>query len=360
MRGASDPRGYAAAIGVAAVTLLGRALLDRWLGPLQPFSSGIVAVAVAAWFLGWRPAVVTAILSYGAAAYLFVEPRGRFPPVSSARDVAALLTFAAACAVIIAIGHRAREAERALARANADLREADQRKDAFLATLSHELRNPVGVITNAVAMLEAQNADPHMRATYAILSRQTAHIRRLLDDLLDVGRIARGRLELRREAGDLRECVRHAVDANQFALARKKQSLVVDVPPTPVVATVDHARILQVVSNLIDNASKYSPDGSHVEVRVTDAAGVSIEVSDNGPGIDDDVLPRVFDLFDQGGGRSPSEGLGLGLGLCKRLVELHGGTISAAPNVRGRGTTFLVRLPSKDETLAGGREARAS
>lgn len=353
-------RAYAAAAILATIALLGRALLDRWLGPLQPFSSGIVAVAVAAWFLGWQPAAVTAILSYGGAAYLFVEPRGRFFSVSSPRDSAALLTFAAACAIIIAIGHRAREAERALARANADLREADQRKDAFLATLSHELRNPVGVITNAVAMLEARNADPQMRPTYAILSRQTAHIRRLLDDLLDVGRIARGRLELRPEAGDVRECVRHAVDANQFALARKTQSLVVDVPPTPVVATVDHARILQVVSNLIDNASKYSPHGSHIEVRVTDGAGVSIEVSDNGPGIDDDVLPRVFDLFDQGGGRSPSEGLGLGLGLCKRLVELHGGTISAASNVRGRGTTFLVQLPARNEPLSGGREARAS
>jgi signal transduction histidine kinase len=348
MGDAPRPRDYVAAAGLAALALLARALLDRWLGSLQPFSSGFVAVAAAVWFLGWRPAALTAILSYGAAALLFVEPRGRLLPVSGARDLTALLTFLSACAMIIAIGNRARKAERALARANAELRETDQRKDAFLATLSHELRNPVGVIGNAVAMLQAQNADPATRATLAVLARQTAHIRRLLDDLLDVGRIARGRLELRTAPSDVRECVQHAVDANQYALAQKQQSIAIEAPSEPVIARVDQARMLQVVSNLIDNASKYSPTGSRVEIRVSDGPAVSIEVRDNGPGIDEQALPRLFDLFDQGG-RSPSDGLGLGLGLCKHLVEMHGGTISAARNPDGRGTTFCVRLPLGDE-----------
>lgn len=345
MGDAPRPRDYAAALGLGALALLARALLDRWLGPLQPFAPGFVAVTASVWFFGWRPATLTALLSYVGAAYLFAEPRGVVFGGSGPRDLAALLTFMAACAMIIAIGNRARRAERALARANAELREMDARKNAFLAILSHELRNPVGVIANGAATLQEQNTDPRLRPTLAILSRQTAHIRRLLDDLLDVGRITRGRLELRTAQADIRECVKHAVEASQYAVAQKGQTVVVELPTAPVLAVVDPARMLQVVSNLLDNASKYSPRGARIEVRVVEGDGFAIEVADDGPGIDDEALPRLFDLFDQGR-RSPSDGLGIGLGLCKHLVEMHGGQISAMRNLQGRGTTFRVRFCS--------------
>ncbi len=344
MRPASRPLGYVTAASLAGMALLVRAILDPWLGIMQPFASGFVAVAACSWFFGWGPALLAAVISYVGGTYLFVEPRGHLD-VAGGPFVAALLNFFAAAAMIIAIGERARRAERALAAANAALREADQRKDAFLATLSHELRNPVSVISNAVAMLGRVPLDDRSRATLSILSRQTALVARLIEDLLDVSRITRGRLALRLEKADVRTAIDHAVDANREAVAGRHQRITVDLPPVPVLMDADHARVVQVISNLIDNASNYSPEGAEVVVRLTTAAGVSIEVSDNGPGIDPDVLPHVFEMFEQGGA-SGSGGLGLGLGLCRHLVELHGGQIAAVPNASGRGTTFRIHLPT--------------
>lgn len=334
---------YLIAITLAVTALVVRWGLQPWLGNLQPFAPGFVVIAWAVITLGWRPAVITAVVAYVGGTYLFVQPGG--PGLGTRlQDLVAVLTFALSAGLIIFIGHRARRAEQQLARANEELRAMDRKKDEFLATLSHELRNPVSVISMAVARLEAGEPDSRVRSTIAALSRQATQIRRLVDDLLDVSRITRGRLALHTGPVDLRTCVEQAAEANDHALSRKRQRLHLQLPQKSVDVEVDHVRMVQVVSNLIDNASKYSPEQADVTVRVADGNVISIEVTDTGPGIAPDVLPHVFETYEQGG-PAHSEGLGLGLGLCKQLVEMHGGTIEAASNPNGCGASFTIRLP---------------
>ncbi len=334
---------YLIAITLAVTALVVRWALQPWLGNLQPFAPGFVVIAWAVITLGWRPAVITAIVAYVGGIYLFVQP-GAPGLGTRLQDLVAVLTFALSAGLIIFVGHRARRAEQQLARANEELRAMDRKKDEFLATLSHELRNPVSVISMAVARLEAGEPDSRVRSTIAALSRQAAQIRRLVDDLLDVSRITRGRLALHTGPVDLRRCVEQAAEANDHALSRKRQRLHLQLPQKSVDVEVDHVRMVQVVSNLIDNASKYSPEQAEVTVRVADGNVISIEVTDTGPGIAPDVLPHVFETYEQGG-PAHSEGLGLGLGLCKQLVEMHGGTIEAASNPNGHGASFTIRLP---------------
>ncbi len=257
MRTRERPQNYAFAATFALVALGTRALLQPWLGSMQPYASGYAAIAAAVWFFGWRPGLLAAVICYLGGTFLFVGPSG-LGVLTTPQGLAAVTVFSFSAGLIITIGHRARLAERKLAEANELLRETDRKKDQFLATLSHELRNPVGVISSAVATLEtSEQPDARARATIAILARQAAQIRRLVDDLLDVGRITRGRLALHPERVDVRTCVEHAAEASRDALARKRQTLVTSLPEQPVDLRVDHARIVQVVSNLIDNASKY-------------------------------------------------------------------------------------------------------
>jgi signal transduction histidine kinase len=228
--------------------------------------------------------------------------------------------------------------------------------------LSHELRNPIGVIATAVRRLERDERDPARQSTIAILSRQVAQVRRLVEDLLDVGRITRGRLTLHPETADVRRCLHDAADAHRDTVARKRQLLRVTIPSDPVIVTVDAARLVQVLSNLVDNASKYSQEGAEIQLALSTSSAARIEVSDDGPGIAPDVLPQVFDLLDQGPA-SQSGGLGVGLGLCKEIVELHGGSIEAMPNPHGRGTTFVIELPKerdlRDADVVGSAHGRS-
>ena len=355
---------YLIAIALAVAALALRWSLQPWLGALQPFAPGFVVIAWSVLTLGWRPAVITAIVAYVGGMYLFVQAEGGTVLWTRPQDILALLTFGLSAGLVIFIGHRARRAERQLAKANRELREIDRRKDEFLATLSHELRNPISVISTAVGVLEAGDNDARQRSTIAVLSRQAAQVRRLVDDLLDIGRINRGRLALRTAAVDLRTCIEQAAESNDHAVSRKRQQLQMQMPQTPIEVDIDHARMVQVISNLIDNASKYSPEQAEIRVVVADGDVVTIDVTDTGPGIDANVLPHVFDIYQQGG-TSGSEGLGLGLGLCKRIVEMHGGTIKAASNPNGQGACFRIRLPklvndgedreSASATVAGSR-----
>jgi signal transduction histidine kinase len=319
-----------------------------WLGPLQPLAPGFPMIAAASLLLGWRPAVLTAIVSYIGGQYLFMDPRLL---TTVFQDVAAVLVYGVSAALVILLGHLARRARAQLAEANERLIEADRRKDQFLAELSHELRNPVGVIATAVSMLETHNTDSRLRGPIGVLARQVTQIRRLVDDLLDVGRVTRGRLVLHPEASDLRNCIDQAVEGTLSTVASKQQTVRVSMPETPVTLPVDHARMVQVITNLIDNASKYSPGRTAIEVTLADRDDVQIDVADAGPGIDPAVLPRVFDLYEQGKRSSTSEGLGVGLGLCKHIVEMHGGTIEAAANPQGRGSNFTIRLPRVPRAL---------
>jgi signal transduction histidine kinase len=235
------------------------------------------------------------------------------------------------------------------------LREADQRKDEFLAMLAHELRNPLAPIANAVQLLRLVNStEPMLENARDIIARQTTHLIRVVDDLLDVSRVSRGKIQLQRTPLDLAAVVRQAVETSRPLLDARRHHLTVALPSDPVRVDGDFIRLAQVVANLLNNAAKYTEQGGQISVTVEKAVGgrdtageAIVRVRDNGRGIDPSALSSLFDLFyqvDRNLDRSDG-GLGIGLALVKSLTEMHGGTVEADSPGRGRGSEFTVRLP---------------
>ncbi len=229
------------------------------------------------------------------------------------------------------------------------LREADRRKDEFLAMLAHELRNPLAPIRNALHLLQPRWAsDPTTERLGAMMDRQLSHIIRLVDDLLDVSRITRGKFELRLEPVDLTAIVTRAVEDVRPFLEERQHVLEVVLCPEPLRMAGDPVRLEQVLNNLLTNAGKYTPPGGLIQLEVCrEGSEAVIRVRDNGIGIRPEALPRLFEMFMQAD-RVPgqmSEGLGLGLTLVKNLVEMHGGQVTAASAGMGRGSEFVIRLP---------------
>ncbi len=232
------------------------------------------------------------------------------------------------------------------------LREADRRKDEFLATLSHELRNPLAPIRTAVEVMRLARDNPGLvEQARATLERQLHHLVRLTDDLLDISRITQNKVELRRRRIDLRTVLHGAVEATRPLIDSRAQHLTLAVPDCPLWAEADATRLAQAFSNLLHNAAKYTESGGEISMTADRTWAESvITVSDSGIGIPPEMLPRIFDMFTQ---LQPHHdrtlgGLGLGLPLAKRLIELHGGAIDARSDGPGRGSTFTVRLPSAD------------
>ncbi|WP_164016625.1 ATP-binding protein [Pyxidicoccus trucidator] len=256
--------------------------------------------------------------------------------------VALARTTALAAEREAALRAKMREAEAARAEAEA----ASRAKDQFLAMLGHELRNPLSAITSGVKVLSIARDDARRERTRALVERQAFHLARLVDDLLDVARVSSGRITLQKGPMDLSECVRRAMAALESSGRTQAHRLEVDVQSTWLEG--DESRLGQVVTNLVSNALKYTPEGGRVSVRTrVEGEDVVLEVSDTGVGLPPEVLPRVFELFfqaDRSLDRSQG-GLGVGLTLVKRLVELHGGTVRARSEGASRGSTFTVRLP---------------
>ncbi|MDN4054485.1 HAMP domain-containing sensor histidine kinase [Massilia sp. YIM B02763] len=242
-----------------------------------------------------------------------------------------------------------RQAEREREAALEALREADARKDDFMALLAHELRNPLAPIRAAAEFLKLGNCDPaQMRRTSDIIKRQTDYMVHLVEDLLDVSRARRGLIALDKVPVDLVDAVGDAVEQVKPQMARRGHRLEVDLPERHPSVLGDHKRLVQVVANLLGNAAKYTPEGGHVRLQLrADDKRIEVEVRDDGIGIDAALLPRVFDSFTQGtrtAGRAEG-GLGLGLALVKRLAELHGGDVTADSAGNGQGSTFVLTLP---------------
>ena len=232
--------------------------------------------------------------------------------------------------------------EHALGESERTLREADQQKTEFLATLSHELRNPLAPIRYAVELLDSPASAEHARQTIA---RQVRHLTRLIDDLLDLTRITRNKLELDIRPSDLRQLVSDAIDAVANDVRRAHHRLEIEIPPQPIWLRVDPDRVVQMLVNLLTNATRYSEPGGLIIVGTTvESADVTIYVRDAGHGIDSADLERVFDRFVQVG-KSHHGGLGLGLALVKALAELHGGSVEARSKGVGHGSEFRLRLP---------------
>jgi PAS domain S-box-containing protein len=233
------------------------------------------------------------------------------------------------------------------------LRRSDSAKDVFLATLAHELRNPLAPIVNSLALL-ARADDPRslLPQALSVMQRQTNHLTRLVDDLLDLARINSGKIELRREVLDLREVVRAAVESCQPLVDRRRHSLVVELPGAPAMVRGDPVRLTQVFANLLNNAAKYTPEGGRIEVKMAVMADrVSVCVSDNGMGIPRELLPSVFKLFTQAAhaAHAQQQGLGIGLFLVKGLVQMHEGRITAESAGPGEGSRFTVSLPASSD-----------
>ncbi|MGZ8218544.1 CHASE3 domain-containing protein [Methylomagnum sp.] len=242
------------------------------------------------------------------------------------------------------------------------LQEANRRKDEFLAMLAHELRNPLAPIRNAIEVLRRTlPQDPKPQWAREVMERQVAQLTRLVDDLLDVSRITRGKIRLRRESLELRAIVEQAVEISQPLILSRQHRLVVHPVPESARIDGDRARLIQVVSNLLNNAAKYTPEGGRIEVdTAVDGGEAVIRVRDNGSGISAELLPHVFEPFRQADetlARSQG-GLGVGLTLARRLVELHGGRVAAQSAGIGKGSVFTVKLPCQKQN-AGNFERRS-
>ncbi len=229
------------------------------------------------------------------------------------------------------------------------LREADRRKDEFLATLAHELRNPLAPIRNAVQILRLKDAPEAMRANARdMIDRQARNLARLVDDLLDVSRITLGRLLLQTKETELSEVIENAVEASRPYVEGSRHTLSVELPTEPVYVDADATRLAQVFINLLNNAAKYTPPGGHISLAAAqEDETVVVRVSDTGIGITPEALPRIFDIFERldHSVERAQAGLGIGLSLARHLVELHGGHIEAHSEGLGRGSEFTVTLP---------------
>jgi signal transduction histidine kinase/ActR/RegA family two-component response regulator len=255
-----------------------------------------------------------------------------------------------------------RKSEADLRTANAALQDADRRKDEFLATLSHELRNPLAPLRNSLHVLQLggnERASPATQTIHAMMGRQVDHLVRLVDDLLEMSRISRGTFELRRERLELSAVVRHALETSGPLLQEAGHRLVVSLPEEPLWVDGDPVRLSQILANLLNNAARYTESGGevHVTARREDGAAV-IGVRDNGIGIAPDALEHIFEMFNRGeqAGRSSQGGLGIGLALARKLAEMHGGEVTAHSDGPGRGSEFLVRIPLAVEPALGGAD----
>ncbi len=298
----------------------------------------------------------TVLLSQRLHKYLLPLPppvaEGRFEFMQQAARIVPLVDGAVVCGTVTVVEDVTERVayETELRERVEALREADRRKDEFLAMLAHELRNPLAPISNALHLLRLAGPKEWMRANaHNMIERQVEHLVRLVDDLLDVSRVSRGKITLQKMGLDLSAVVHQAVETSRPLIDSRRHHLAVTLPPDPVRVEGDFIRLAQVVSNLLNNAAKYTDEGGEIELTVEKAGPgeAVIRVRDNGRGIDPSALKVLFDLFYQvGHNLDRSEGgLGIGLSLVKSLVEMHGGSVEARSEGRGHGSEFTVRLP---------------
>jgi signal transduction histidine kinase/ActR/RegA family two-component response regulator len=354
--------GYLIAIFATAAVATVRLTVSDTLGNFAPIVTFTIAVIVAAWYGGFKPGLLATVLSVVAADYLLVPNRHtlRVETVGNAVSLGVFLFAGILVSLLCESLHRTRrrlEAEQenlrhsvALQRKMQDaLTESDRRKDEFLATLAHELRNPLAPVRNAIHILRARMPPtPELHWARDVIDRQVTQMTRLIDDLMDVARITRGTFELRRHRTALDEVIRVAVETSRPVVDASRHELTVRLLSEPVYLDADVIRLAQVFSNLLNNAAKYTPSGGRVAVTAErDADAVSVTIQDSGVGIPPPMLARVFEPFtqlDRSLERSQG-GLGIGLALARRLVEMHGGTIEAHSEGPGKGSRFVVRLP---------------
>lgn len=244
-----------------------------------------------------------------------------------------------------------------------ELEAASRHMNEFLATLAHELRNPLAPVSNALSVMMLEPlVSPTLRQCRDMIDRQISHLTRLVDDLLDAGRVTTGKIVLRLERVDLVEVVARSVEMMRAHISLRQQVIEVRTPQSEIIVNGDMTRLVQVVQNLLNNASKFSEHGGHIGVTITEESGAfaRLSVTDTGSGIESAALDSIFDLFVQADNRldRKENGLGIGLTLCRWLVEMHGGSITAESEGPGHGATFIVRLPLLAVHAAANDDAR--
>jgi signal transduction histidine kinase/CheY-like chemotaxis protein len=230
-----------------------------------------------------------------------------------------------------------------------ELERSSRMMSEFLAMLAHELRNPLAPIRNAVSVMQLEPlTSPALRNCRDIIDRQLTHVTRLVDDLLDIGRLTTGKIKLRQERLRLEEIVARSVETVRPVVETRRHTLIVELPSHSVQVVGDGTRLSQILQNLLINAAKYTPDGGLITIKVEQADGVVIaSVTDNGRGLDTADLESIFELFRQGAqGTATESGLGIGLTLARSLAEMHGGSLHAVSPGPGKGSTFFFRMPA--------------
>jgi signal transduction histidine kinase len=325
-------------VGVVIATLF-RQFLSPNLGEHLSFSFDYLAVFIAAWTGGIWPAVVTAVISALVSNYYFTAPHHSLAIVSMEEFLE--MTFFLLVSVVIGV------LSEVSLRLVEQLKKAQLEKDNFVATVAHELRSPLSVIYYANS-LNRMSATEQPSDQNDVIERQVKHLNLLVEDLLDVSRVARGKIRLSREHVDAATVVDGAIEKSRPLIDSHRHALKVDISPEPMPLFVDPVRIEQVITNLLVNAAKYTPDGGEITVRAeADGDSAILTVRDNGIGISGDMLPHVFDLFVQGprGQGRDEGGLGIGLALARKIAEMHGGSVRAKSAGANRGSEFTVTVP---------------
>ena len=320
---------------------------DPFLGSYHAFTSAFAAVAFAAWYGTWRAGLLCALLSFLWGDYFFVEPRHHILAMSPSKAVESAFYWAFVI-VVLYISHRATRSREAAKHLIARLETADAQKSELLATLAHEMRSPLSAIRSAIQILAMEKAPAEVqRRAAATVARQTEYMNRLTEDLMDAARIQQGKIELKLERAAIADLVAAALEAVETTLRMRNQRCEVAVAGDVPELMVDPARMYQVLTNLLFNAARYSPESSVIRVEAKRVAkGVCISVTDSGAGIPPSKLDWVFDTFSQV--KEGGQGLGLGLSLVRRLVQLHGGSVSALSREEGEGTRFEILLPAEE------------
>ena len=275
------------------------------------------------------------------------------------RQLQSMGRFASAAYQAVEIMAASEQREEGLRHSNAELertqrvlRGADRRKDIFIATIAHELRQPVAAMLPAVALIRERISQQSGTRARAVIERQVTHLTRMIDDLLDVARVAEGKLDIQKGHLDGRDAIQDALASTSSLFEAHRHTLSVSLPDQPIWLDADRTRLNQVFTNLLTNAAKYTDDGGEISLNAqTDGTRATIRIVDNGKGIAPDALPHVFDLFMQEA-TDHREGLGIGLKVVRGLVELHGGRVAARSDGIGKGSEFVVTLPVVAATAA--------